>query len=406
MWASSSTGRTGIGSAVAAAATRSDIEGERLDQPLATQTQATDVVNASAILTIVVPTLNERDNIAPLIALLDAALPEASWEVMFVDDDSTDGTAARARALALADPRVRCIQRIGRRGLSTACIEGVLASSAPYVAVMDADLQHDEALLPRMLEILQRDDVDLVIGSRYAAGGGLGDWAGNRAWISRIGTRLARLICKQDVSDPLSGFFMCRRGVFEGAVRRLSGQGFKILLDLLASSPRPLRLRELPYEFRSRRHGESKLDSLVAWEYGALLADKLFGHVVPVRFALFALIGFVGLAVHMAILWSGLNFLALGFGAAQSLATGIAMTSNFFLNNILTYRDQRLRGWGLARGLLIFYGICGIGATANVGIASYLFNANQIWWVAGILGVVVGAVWNYAMSSIFTWKAS
>jgi len=186
----------------------------------------------------------------------------------------------------------------------------------------------------------------------------------------------------------------------------MSGQGFKILLDLLASSSRPLRVRELPFEFRTRRHGESKLDTLVVWEYFALLADKLFGHILPVRFALFALIGAVGLAVHMSILWGGLHFAALNFGAAQSLATLTAMTSNFFLNNILTYRDQRLRGWRTLQGLFTFYAICAIGATANVGIASYLFNANQTWWVAGLLGVIVGAVWNYAMSSIFTWRAA
>ena len=379
---------------------------EHLERLSAVQMQPLKVANAAPILTIVVPTLNERDNVKPLIALLDTALANVNWEVMFVDDDSTDDTARRIRALALVDPRVRCIQRIGRRGLSTACIEGVLASSAPYVAVMDADLQHDEALLPRMLEILLTENVDVVIGSRYAAGGGLGNWAGNRAWISRLGTRLSRLVCNQDIADPLSGFFMCRRDVFEGVVRRLSGHGFKILLDLLASSSRPLRVCELPFEFRTRRHGESKLDTLVAWEYFALLADKLFGRIVPIRFALFASIGAVGLAVHMPVLWGGLHFAALSFGAAQSIATLAAMTSNFFLNNILTYRDQRLRGWRMLRGLLTFYAICAIGATANVGIASYLFNANQTWWVAGVLGVIIGAVWNYAMSSIFTWRAS
>ena len=378
---------------------------EHLERLSAAQMQPLKVANAAPILTIVVPTLNERDNIKPLIALLDTALANVDWEVMFVDDDSTDDTARRIRALALVDPRVRCIQRIGRRGLSTACIEGVLASSAPYVAVMDADLQHDEALLPRMLEILLTENVDVVIGSRYAAGGGLGNWAGNRAWISRLGTRLARLVCNQDIADPLSGFFMCRRDVFEDVVRRLSGHGFKILLDLLASSSRPLRVCELPFEFRTRRHGESKLDTLVVWEYFALLADKLLGRIVPIRFALFASIGAVGLAVHMPVLWGGLHFAALSFGAAQSIATLAAMTSNFFLNNILTYRDQRLRGWRMLRGLLTFYAICAIGATANVGIASYLFNANQTWWVAGVLGVIIGAVWNYAMSSIFTWRA-
>jgi dolichol-phosphate mannosyltransferase len=385
---------------------RHGAEGGQLERLPAAPVQSAKTLNLCPVLTIVVPTLNERDNIEPLIALLDAALPHVNWEVMFVDDDSTDDTAKHIRTLARVDPRIRCIQRIGRRGLSTACIEGVLACSATYVAAMDADLQHDEALLPRMLEILRKEPVDLVIGSRYASGGGLGAWTSTRMQISQIGTKLARLICKQDISDPLSGFFMCRREVFESAVRRLSGQGFKILLDLLASSPRPLRIRELPFEFRSRRHGESKLDMLVAWEYFALLADKLFGHIVPIRFALFASIGVIGLAVHMSTLWTGLNFLALEFGVAQSLAALMAMTSNFFLNNILTYRDQRLRGWRLLRGLFTFYGICGIGATANVGIASYLFSANQKWWVAGVLGVIVGAVWNYAMSSIFTWRAS
>jgi len=383
-----------------------DADGGRLERFSSAQVLSAKALSLAPVLTIVVPTLNERDNIEPLVALLDAALPNVNWEVMFVDDDSTDHTAKHIRALASVDARVRCIQRIGRRGLSTACIEGVLACSAPYVAFMDADLQHDETLLACMLEILQKEPVDLVIGSRYAAGGSLGAWATTRVHISQMGTKLARLICKQDISDPLSGFFMCRREAFESAVRRLSGQGFKILLDLLASSPRPLRLRELPFEFRSRRHGESKLDTLVVWEYCALLAEKLIGHIVPVRFIFFALIGIIGLAIHMSILWSGLTFMALEFGVAQSLATLTAMTSNFFLNNILTYRDQRLRGWRLLRGLFTFYGICGIGATANVGIASYLFSANQKWWVAGVLGVIVGAVWNYAMSSIFTWRVS
>lgn len=385
---------------------RHDAEVEQLDRPSAPRVRSAKAVGVPPILAIVVPTLNERDNIKPLVALLDAALVKVDWELMFVDDDSTDDTAKHIRALALVDPRIRCIQRIGRRGLSTACVEGVLACSAPFVAVMDADLQHDEELLPHMLEILQTGSVDLVIGSRYAAGGGLGDWAGSRAWFSRLGTRLARLICNQEISDPLSGFFMCRRDVFESAVRRLSGHGFKILLDLLASSPRPVRICELPFEFRARQYGESKLDTMVVWEYFALLADKLFGHIVPVRFALFASIGVVGLAVHISILWGGFKLAALEFGLAQSIATLVAMTSNFFLNNVLTYRDQRLRGWRVLRGLFTFYGVCAIGATANVGIASYLFNANHEWWVAGVLGVIVGAVWNYAMSSIFTWRAS
>jgi dolichol-phosphate mannosyltransferase len=358
----------------------------------------------AAELTVVVPTFKERDNVAPLAELVHAALAGVDWEIIFVDDDSSDGTAAAVRALAQRDPRIRCLQRIGRRGLSSACIEGMLASSAPYVAVMDADLQHDERLLPRMLEALKREHCDLVVGSRYVAGGGVGEWDARRAGISSLATRLSRIICKAEIADPMSGFFMLRREVFERAVRRLSGQGFKILLDILASSPSPLRLKELPFQFRQRRFGDSKLDTLVAWEFGMLLADKLVGHIVPVRFALFAFIGGLGLAVHLAVLRAALAVPALDFTQAQAIATLVAMTSNFFLNNLFTYRDQRLGGWRLFTGLLSFYLICSVGAVGNVGIASYVFASDHVWWLAGIAGAIVGSVWNYAVSSVFTWR--
>ena len=355
-------------------------------------------------LAVVIPTLNEKDNVAPLVELLDAVLDGVSWEVIFVDDDSADGTAKRIREISRGDRRVRCLQRIGRRGLTTACIEGALATSAPYVAVMDADMQHDEKLLPQMLATLKSEPVDLVVGSRYVAGGGIGGWNSDRASMSAFATRLSRLICKADIADPMSGFFMLRREVLEGALRRLSGQGFKILLDILASSPRPLQFRELPYEFRERQRGESKLDTLAAWEYMMLIADKLIGHVVPVRFALFAFVGGVGLFVHMSTLWFALTVAGAAFDPAQASASVAAMTSNFFLNNLFTYRDRRLRGLALLRGLLTFYAICALGAVANVGIAGYVFSRNEVWWLAGLAGVAVGSVWNYAVSSVFTWK--
>ena len=246
-------------------------------------------------LTVVIPTLNERDNIGPLVELLDAVLDTVSWEVIFVDDNSPDGTAEQIREISRGDRQVRCLQRLGRRGLTTACIEGALATSAPYIAVMDADMQHDEKLLPQMLAILKSEPVDLVVGSRHVAGGGIGGWDAGRAKMSAAAARLSRIICKAEIADPISGFFMLRREVLDGALRRLSGQGFKILLDIVASSQRPLRLRELPYEFRERQHGESKLDTRIAWEYMMLIADKLIGHIVPVRFALFALVGGIGL---------------------------------------------------------------------------------------------------------------
>jgi len=377
-----------------------------MSEAVAHRTEPRPVAAKAPELTLVIPTLNERENIAPLLERIELVLAGIRWEVIFVDDDSRDGTAEQVREISRIDPRVRCLQRIGRRGLSTACIEGVLASASPYVAVMDGDLQHDEAILPAMLSCLRNEPYDLVVGSRYVEGGGVGQLGSTRANISSFATRLSRMICKAEIADPMSGFFMLKREVFEKAVRNLSGQGFKILLDLMASSPMPPRFKELPYEFRQRRHGVSKLDTMVAWEFGMLLADKLVGHIVPVRFALFALIGGLGLIVHLATLWTALNPLGFSFIVSQAIATMVAMTSNFFLNNLFTYRDQRLKGARLIRGLISFYIICSVGAVANVGLAAFFYNWRQIWWLAGVAGVVVGSVWNYAVSSVFTWKRS
>ncbi len=357
-------------------------------------------------LALVIPTLNEAANLLELIRRLDAALAGIAWEVVFVDDDFPDGTAAAARAAARADPRIRCLQRIGRRGLSSACVEGALATAAPLIAVMDADLQHDESLLPRMVAALRDDPaLDLVVGSRYVAGGGLGDWDAGRVRISGLATRLARLVTSATIADPMSGFFVIRRPAFEGAMRRLSGQGFKILLDLLASSPRPLRLLELPYTFRPRLHGDSKLDAMVGWEYLLLIADKLVGGLVPVRFALFALIGGSGVLVNLLVLRLGL-LAGWTFADAEVAATGVAMVSNFVLNNLLTYRDRRLRGGRAVRGLLVFCAGCAVGAVANVGIAAAVFAQAGRWWLGGLAGALLGAVWNYAVASTYVWARS
>lgn len=359
---------------------------------------------AGAELTVVVPTFNERGNVAELVRRLDAALDGRSWEVIFVDDDSPDGTADLVRSLGRADRRVRCIQRIGRRGLSSACIEGMLASTAPFQAVMDGDLQHDETILPRMLDALKAGETDVVVASRYLASGGLGDWSASRARISRLATRLSRLVLHADLTDPMSGFFMIRREAFADRVRALSGIGFKILLDLFASSAQPPRFVELPYQFRDRTVGESKLDTQAVWEYFMLLLDKLVGGVVPVRFVAFALVGGLGVGVHLATLSALFRVVGLPFPTAQATATLVAITSNFALNNVLTYRDRRLRGWRWLTGWLSFLVACGVGALANVGIASYLFETSRTTWLlAALAGIAVGAVWNYAVTAVYTW---
>jgi dolichol-phosphate mannosyltransferase len=353
-------------------------------------------------LSVVVPAYNERDNVAELIGRLDSALRGIAWEVIYVDDDSPDGTADEVRARARVDRRVRCVQRIGRRGLSSAVIEGILTSSAPYVAVIDADLQHDESLLPRMLDRIKRDALDVIIGSRYVHGGGTGDWNDTRATLSRLATRVSRLVVRQPLTDPMSGFFLISRPAFDRAVRRLSGQGFKILLDLFASSPEPYRFTELPYTFRSRVHGESKLDGMVVWEYVMLLVDKRVGGYIPARFALFAAVGASGLVVHLLALAAFLHWWP--FAQAQLTASVMAMVTNFLINNAFTYRDRRLRGRRLLTGLATFVAVCSVGAIANVRFALAAFEQDYSWWVSGIAGAIVGAVWNYTMSSLLTWR--
>jgi len=379
-------------------------------QPVVSGTQKgeqkyNDTSIATNDVTVVIPTLNERDNVAPLLARLDAVLAGIPWEAIFVDDDSTDGTRDAVREIGRRDSRVRLIHRIGRRGLASACIEGALASAAPYLAVIDADLQHDERLLPQMLRALRREPLDIVVGSRHVAGGGFGGLSERRQRISNVATRLSRRILKADLADPMSGFFMIRREAFERAVRRLSGIGFKILMDLFASSPVPLRFKELPYEFRERQHGESKLDTLVVWEYVMLIADKLVGHLVPVRFLSFVLVGGVGVFVQLAALAAMQRGLAFGFKPAQAAAIAVAMVGNFLLNNLLTYRDLRLKGWRILTGLLSFCLVCSVGAVANWGAAALLYDELQIpSWVASAAGAVVGAIWNFALSAAATWR--
>ena len=357
------------------------------------------------VLTVVVPCYNERPNVAPLVARLDATLFGIAWEAVFVDDNSPDGTTAEVRRIAQTDPRVRCIRRIGRRGLSSAVIEGALSSSAQYVAVIDGDLQHDETRLPEMLAALKTGRYDLAVGSRHMEGSDASGLAGRwRRALSDGGIRLAQFFLPVRLTDPMSGFFMLPRPLFEQLATTLTGQGFKILLDLALSSPAPLRVIEIPCVFHERVAGESKLDALVLMQFAGLLLDKVFGGLLPLRFISFALVGAIGVVVHLAVLTAGLKWAGFGFETAQATATVVAMIFNFQVNNEITYRDQRLRGPRLWRGLLLFMLVCSVGAVANVGIAKALYDSHTAWSIAGAIGAVIGVVWNYAVSATLVWR--
>jgi dolichol-phosphate mannosyltransferase len=323
---------------------------------------------------------------------------------VFVDDNSPDGTWDVVRALAQQDSRVRCVRRIGRRGLSGACIEGILASSAPFVAVIDADLQHDETQLPKMLLLLASDEADLVVGSRYIEGYKTEGFNKQRAGASALATEFARKMLRVEIADPMSGFFMVRRDRFEELAPKLSVHGFKILLDVVASSNGTLRAVEIPYTFGERQHGESKLDSMVALDFLGLVLAKFTNDAISLRFVLFAMVGGIGLVVHLTTLFIALQIFKAPFAEAQAAGALVAMTGNFILNNFLTYRDQRLKGFGLLRGLIAFYIVCSVGLLANVGVAFSVYDQEPIWWLAGLAGALMGVVWNYAMSGLFVWR--
>src|SRR6202167_1026051 len=295
-------------------------------------------------LSVVVPTFNERENVTTLFRQLETALAAVAWEVIFVDDNSPDGTWNVVRELARQDSRVRCIRRIGRRGLSGACIEGILASSAPCAAVIDADLQHDEPQLPKMRALLQEGSTDLGVGSRYVEGGSADSFNKQRAGASALATEVAKRVLRVKIKDPMSGFFMIRRDRFEQLAAQLSTQSFKILLDIVATARGELRVVEVPFTFGSRLHGESKLDSMVPLDFLGLVLAKLTRDVVSRRFLMFAMVGSLGLLVHLAALYAALKLIHLPFAESQACGAISAMTSNFILNNFLTYRDQRLRG--------------------------------------------------------------
>jgi len=393
-----------LAGAIAAEGRMSDIAGSQ--QPGSTVANQ-ESVHAAPQLAVVVPSFNERDNIELLYERLAVALKDIPFEMIVVDDDSPDGTAELTRELALVYPNIRCIRRYGRRGLASACVEGMASTAAPYLAVIDADLQHDERILPVMLEKAMAG-ADLVVGSRFAGkGSAAGGLSRTRQRGSELATRLAGLVVGRSVSDPMSGYFLMRRATFDAVAPRLNRDGFKILLDLIATSrrmERKLDIAEVPYDFRPRHAGESKMSPLIVIQYLGLWLSQLTGGILPTSFLLFAMVGASGIFVHMATLWLATGPLTLSFVPAQVVATLVAMTSNFFLNNVLTYADRRLSGAKLWLGLMGFYVICSLGGIANISVASMVYDLRHQTFVSGLAGALMSSVFNYAVTRVFTWK--
>ena len=367
--------------------------------------EASSIAQSQLTLSVIVPTFREAENIPVLFERLKAKLASLPWEMIVVDDNSPDGTYDVAFALAKADPRLRCLRRVKRNGLSGAVIEGCLSSSADLVAVIDGDLQHDESIIPAMHRALSDNLGNIAIGTRVADATIPAGLSPLRQKLSDLGAWFFRRAAGVVVKDPMSGFFMLRRDIIARLAPRLSPDGFKILVDIILSEGAALRVVETPYVFKQRQAGESKLSILVGFDFLGLMAHHISGGVLPIRFVLFALIGGFGLVVQLFALRLLLN--AGGpqaFPIAQFIATLAAICSNFILNNEITYRAIRYRGFRKFLGLALFGVLCGVGALANVGVASWLYRNDSVWWAAGVAGAMVSVVWNYAVSTSFVWR--
>ncbi|MEL6663747.1 MAG: glycosyltransferase family 2 protein [Pseudomonadota bacterium] len=369
----------------------------------------TATLDVDTKLTVVVPTFNESKNVGEMVRRLDETLANIPWEIIFVDDASPDGTADVVRSMAREDRRVRLISRHNRRGLASAVVEGALAASADVVAVMDGDLQHDESVLPGMYYKVRDGEADVVSASRFLTEDGAdGLSSQTRVAISNNGIKLSNWVFNLDMTDPLTGFFVVRRDVVRRALPDLSELGFKVLMDIIISAqPRP-KVAEVPFKFRERQHGESKLDNRVMYEFFLFFIEKKISSILPLpaRFLSFAFINSIGILVHLAVLFPMMMILGEGsFINAQIVATLVAMGFNYTVNNMVTYSDRKLKGGKFYAGFFIFAALCSVGILGNVGVANVLHRDYPTLsvFVPAIAGALITVVWNYVATAAFVW---
>ncbi|HEX79403.1 MAG TPA: glycosyltransferase family 2 protein [Dehalococcoidia bacterium] len=365
---------------------------------------------------LIVPTYNEHDNIAPLVERIHCALSPRDYEILFIDDDSTDGTADAASSLLEKYP-VRVIVRKDKKGLASAVVDGLNHINGDVIAVMDADLQHPPEVLPGLLKAITEEDADVAIGSRYVPGGGCQGWSLTRKIISRGAIFIAHLLlpATRKVKDPMSGFFAFRRNVVKDA--RLNPSGFKILLEILMMG-RFNRVAEVPFIFVTRERGESKLNARQQLDYLKHIYSLMRRTGELTRFIKFCLVGGSGVIVNYGLYWILTRFagftpiddMAAGGITSGNLAMAISIETsiitNFLLNNYFTFADRKVRKAGaFFRALLNFNLICIIGGLIQIGVANLfavVFGVNDL--IAVLAGIAVATLWNYFLNNWLTWK--
>lgn len=354
-------------------------------------------------ISIILPTYNEHKNVPILLERLNTALAHIDKEVIVVDDNSPDQTWKVARDLEPQYPWLRVIRRLHDKGLSSAVLAGFAVAEGDFLAVMDADLQHDENALPNFLTAFAQG-ADIVVGSRKVEGGGVENWNIMRRFISWVATMMAQIALHQGVTDPMSGFFAIRKELYQKYREEINPRGFKILLEFVARS-KEAKVKEVGYTFKGRIHGESKLSGKVIYDYIYALYELSLGKYIPLRFIRYVSVGFTGLIVSYVTLLIARQF-AIEDSTAVSISIEASILTNFIFNNYWTFKDHKLTGpWNLLRGTVTFHAICLGGALINQALAIWTAQKCGInLYAANALGYIVAAIWNYVINVSVTWK--
>jgi len=353
----------------------------------------------------VVPVLNEEENIEifsqKIIKVLDVL--NLKYEVIFVNDNSSDKTQEKIEKVSNYFSNFRGILRIGRTGLASAVIEGICAAKGQYIIVMDGDLQHDFDVLHEIVKNLHK--VDIIVVSRDFQN--LNKSLSNkRRKISNLGNVILSKFVKSEVSDVLSGYFAINKNFFiNNILPKLNNdlKGFKILFEILYYA-KDAKVIDIKSKFKSRLHGKSKLNYNIFLDLFETLFNKIFNNLIPWKFVVFVLMGLIGASSHLLVLHIFFNNLEWSFFKSQSLATFTAMTLNFFMNNFITFRENQIYRYSIVLGLVKFYLICSIGAASNIIISNYIFSKDINWLLSGLIGAAIGSVWNFSVSSTIVWK--
>ncbi len=372
------------------------------------------------VLSVILPTYNESKNIPILIDKLDQALRGIDYEIIVVDDNSPDRTYEVVDQIARSNPRVRCIRRIHERGLSSAVVTGMSASESQFFAVMDADMQHDEAILPDLLRAVREEGFDLAVGSRATEDGSFGEWSRIRRFMSWSATMMAKILLPVSVKDPMSGYFLTSRAVFEKARDAINPVGFKILLEFLGRM-RGLKVKEVGYTFRTRIHGETKLSGSVIRNYLVALLDLRFGRYISPIFILYSVVGASGIVVFYVVQTLAARFMVAsvetGFSPPFSLipsgaiaAYFLSVSNNYFWNNFITFYDQLHTGIRMLGGVFLFFCVSLVGLLVQIAVSHLLQTLGLPREGSGAalaraLGIAVAVVTNYFLNSTFTWRA-